>query len=627
MAEGGIVQLYANSSSRFIQDTTNHRIADTMTAAFFAHFRCHPADSEVNSWKDSLRAMSGVMRDASLDDHGVVLEYQMPLSSKRLDCMVTGRDRNRRPNAVVVELKQWEGVAPSAIDECVPVFVGGRQRDVLHPSRQVGQYQQYLEDCNSAFAPGNVAIASCAYLHNLRYDPAGELYHPRHADLLNMYPLFAGDRTAALAEYLLHRLDGADGMSVLTTVMEGKYQASKKLLEHTAAMIKGQKVFVLLDEQLVVFNAVLGQVTKNVRDGTKSVILVRGGPGTGKSVIALNLVGALSANEYNAHHATGSKAFTGNMKKIVGSRAGVQFKFFNSYMTAAPDTVDALILDEAHRLRPTSNDRYTPAARRSGMRQVEELIRAAKVSVFFIDDLQVVRPDETGSSALIREAAVDQGVALHEFELEAQFRCNGSDAFISWIDNTLQIRDTANAIWLSEDAFDVRIVDSVQELETLIRDRQNANFTARLTAGFCWKWSQPTSTGQLVPDVTLDNWSMPWNAKGDAGKLARGIPKSDYWASDPAGVNQVGCVYTAQGFEFDYCGVIFGRDLRYDPAAAAWTGDRSESRDGAVLKAHGDDFLRLVKNTYRVLLTRGLKGCYIFFQDAATKAFFRSRMR
>jgi hypothetical protein len=619
------VKLYAGPSTEFIEDTLSRRIVAKLQSAFFAHFRYHPPESELNAWQHSLDALSDVMRATRLEDHGVLLEYQLPLSSKRLDCMVTGRDRSRRARAVIVELKQWDGVLPSAVDDCVTAFVGGQLRDVLHPSRQVGQYQEYLEDCHSAFAPGGVGLVSCAFLHNLRYDPGGELFHERHHALLARHPLFSGDRPSHLSEYFSRYLSHGEGMPILTTVLESRYQPTKRLLDHTAAMIRGQKVYVLLDEQLVVFNAVLGSVESRLATAQKSVILVRGGPGTGKSVIALNLVGALSAKGINAHHATGSRAFTGNIRKIVGARAGTQFRYFNSYTTADPHLIDVLVLDEAHRLRKTSANRYTPAARRTATPQVDELIEASKVSVFFIDDLQVVRPGEIGSSALIRQAAERHDATLQEFELEAQFRCNGSDAFIQWVDNTLQIRRTPNVLWDSKDPFEFRIVDSVQELERLIRRRDGEGHTARLTAGFCWKWSKPTLAGQLAPDVKVGSWSMPWNARPDAGRLAPGIPKSDFWASDPRGINQVGCVYTAQGFEFDYCGVIFGRDLRFDPEVGRWVGDRTESRDPVVSRS-GGAFLDLVKNTYRVLLTRGLKGCYVYFQDAPTKAFFRSRI-
>jgi hypothetical protein len=390
-------------------------------------------------------------------------------------------------------------------------------------------------------------------------------------------------------------------------------------------MIAGQHEYVLLDEQLVVFNVVLAQAEAGFHDKQKVVMLVQGGPGTGKSVIALNLVGELCRAGYNAQHGTGSRAFTGNVRRVVGSRAGIQFKYFNSYATAARDDIDVLVLDEAHRLRASSVNQYTPRAQRSGLAQIDELIRAAKVCVFFIDDLQVVRPGEVGSAELIRQAAHRDGAKLWEFELEGQYRCGGSDAFINWVDNTLNVRRTANVLWDASDPFELRILPTVQELEQRIRDRAAEGYTARLAAGFCWPWSDPRADGTLVDDVQIGDWARPWNAKAEGGRLAPGIPKSDFWASDPDGINQVGCIYTAQGFEYDYCGVIFGRDLRYDPASAQWIGDPSCSEDRTV-KRSGSQFAELVKNSYRVLLTRGLKGCYVCFLDEATEYFVRSRI-
>lgn len=265
------------------------------------------------------------------------------------------------------------------------------------------------------------------------------------------------------------------------------------------------------------------------------------------------------------------------------------------------------------------------AADWSGLPQIEELVRIARVSAFFIDDRQVVRPGEVGSSELIRAAAAKAGANLLEFELDAQFRCSGSDGFVNWIDNTLDIRRTANVLWRRDDAYEFRIFDSVTELEAAIRAKNVGDSTARLVSGFCWPWSDPRSDGTLVPDVRLGDWSMPWNAKPDGKRLAAGIPKSNFWASDAAGIEQVGCVYTAQGFEFDYVGIIFGPDLRYDWNSNAWVADRTQSHD-TVVKRSGGQFIELVKNTYRVLFTRGIKGCYVYFVDEGTRRFFQSRM-
>jgi hypothetical protein len=617
------MQLYSGTTVQFVEDTVQNRIAEKLQEAFFAHFRYRPPVSEVSSWRNSLRAMCNIIQYARLEDNGLLLEYQLPLSSKRLDLMITGRDGEGAANAVIVELKQWSDAQPSSVDGCVVSFVGGRLRDLLHPSVQVGQYMQYLADCHTAFAPGGVGLAACSYLHNVQFDPASELYHERHAKVLERFPLFSGDQTTELAGFMKGRVRAGGGTEVLRDVLQSKYRASKKLLDHTSAMIEGQTEYVLLDEQLVVFNSVMAEAKRGFHEKQKVVVLVRGGPGTGKSVVALNLVGQLSKLGYNAQHATGSKAFTENVRRVVGSRAGVQFGYFNSYVGAPRNEIDVLICDEAHRIRDTSNSRFSRV--RSTKAQIDELLHVSKVAVFFIDDLQVVRPGEVGSTALIGEAVARAGAKLRELELEAQFRCAGSDAFVNWIDNTLGVRRTANAIWNRSDAFDFQIIDSVEELERRIRGKAGAGVSARLAAGFCWPWSDPLPDGTLVDDVQVGSWELPWNAKPDSGRLARGIPKSNFWASDPAGLEQVGCVYTAQGFEFDYVGVIFGRDLRYDPQSGAWYGDPKASEDTVVKRAKGN-FVDLVKNTYRVLLTRGMRGCYVHFMDADTRNFFRSRI-
>uniref|UniRef100_UPI00339D502E DUF2075 domain-containing protein n=1 Tax=Cupriavidus necator TaxID=106590 RepID=UPI00339D502E len=294
-----------------------------------------------------------------------------------------------------------------------------------------------------------------------------------------------------------------------------------------------------------------------------------------------------------------------------------------NYSTYLRDVV--LVVDEAHRIRAISATRFTRAEHRSGKPQIEELVDAAKVSIFFIDDLQVVRPNEVGSAELIRDTAKRLCAELIEFKLETQFRCGGSDGFVNWVDNTLGVRPTANVLWPATEDYEFAICRSLGELEQKIRDKNASGDTARLVAGFCWPWSNPRPDGTLVDDVQIGEWSMPWNASPDAGKLAAGIPKSNYWASDPAGIEQVGCIYTAQGFEFDYVGVIFGLDLRYDADSAEWVGDPTNSADATVKRSKAQ-FVELVKNTYRVLLTRGIKGCYVYFMDEQTRRFFQSRL-
>jgi len=339
----------------------------------------------------------------------------------------------------------------------------------------------------------------------------------------------------------------------------------------------------------------------------------------------MNLLGDLSGMGLNAHYVTGSRAFTSTIREIVGTRGAAQVRYFNSYMGADANVIDVMIADEAHRIRETSNNRFTPKVKQSKLSQIHELLKASRTSVFFIDDNQIVRPGEIGSTGYIKTEAERLHCDVCEFELEAQFRCAGSDAFVSWVNNTLGIQRTPHVMWNQADEFDFRIMPTPQALENAIRKRLEEKSTARLAAGFCWPWSNPRSNGTLVDDVVIGDYVRPWNAKSDSGSLAPGIPKESLWAYDSGGVNQIGCVYTAQGFEFDYVGVIFGPDLIYEPEAADWKGDKAKSFD-TVVKRSRDRFTQMVKNTYRVLLTRGMKGCYVHFMDRNTENLFRSRL-
>ena len=524
-------------------------------------------------------------------------------------------------------MKQWERCESADPEKLVKSWVGGRQREILHPSIQVRQYRQYLEDTLDVFDSNasGVGLSACCYLHNYLIAADDPILAPKFKQAVSDSPLFDADGADRLSEFLIHRLKGGGGAEVLQRIERSKYRPSRKLMDHVATTIKSRSPWVLLDEQLVVFEHILFAVREGVHGRKKQVVLIKGGPGTGKSVLAINLMADLLREGRNAHYATGSRAFTETLWEIMGSRSRATFKYFNSYGRAEHNVVDVLICDESHRIRETSNSRFTPKALRSTKPQVREILDAAKVSVFFIDDKQVVRPNEIGSTAHIRQHAAEIDANLAEFELEVQFRCAGSDGFINWVDNTLGIRRTANVIWEGTDGFDFRIVGSPQQLEELIRAKSAEGFTARVAAGFCWPWSPAREDGTLIDDVIIGDYRRPWDAKPESKKLAPGIPSASLWATDPNGINQIGCVYNIQGFELDYVGVIWGEDLRYDLDAQSWIGDKTKSAD-SVVKRSKEQFIDLVKNTYRVLLSRGMKGCYVHFLDKDTERFVRSRL-
>lgn len=620
------MQLFAGSSETFLSDAAQKQIAEKLGASFYDYYRFRASNSEFNSWKNSLAALAYQLRYSGVRDHGVVLEMQLPLSSARLDAFVFGRSPQGREAAVLVELKQWSEASVSDFDNCVETFLGGAIRKVLHPCAQAQSYTQYLQDMHSAFDPAanGVAIAPCAWLHNMHPAAATALDDRKFAPLLAGVPMFLSNGSDSFKQFFNDNVGAGGGIPIMERALSGKYAPSRNLLEQTAAMVRGEPRYRLIDDQIVAYEAVLAMVRRAQKDKRdKAVVVVKGGPGTGKSVIALNLLGTLSKMGVNAQHATGSKAFTENLWQVLGPRSKAQVRYFNNFGQAEPGSIDVVLADEAHRIRATSNHRFTRPENKSDRAQVDEILAATKVAVFFIDDHQAVRADEVGSTLLLHETAIRHNARFETIDLRTQFRCAGSDEYIDWVDQLLEIRKTG-VMKLASSAFEVEIVADPMALAATIEQRNAAGQNARMMAGFCWPWSKPMADGQLINDVTIGAFERPWNAQPDARKLAPGIPKAQFWATDPGGATQIGCIYTAQGFEFGYAGVIWGDDLVI--RSGVWVGQKSASRDHVVKTRSGERFIDVVKNAYRVLLTRGMQGCSICILDPETRAYVENRL-
>lgn len=623
------MRLYLGNTQDFINDNVQNQIVSKLSFAFLEYFRYNPPESEKRSWRESLNRLCSMFQYLHFNDQGIILEYQLPLNSKRLDCLISGKDKIGNKNAIIIELKQWETCKTASSDK-VLTFVGGGNREVLHPSVQVGQYQMYLEDNLEIFYKDidRVNLEACVYLHNYfpkKNDPIFDLIYK---DSFTRFPLYSADKSLDLQNYLLSKLSGGNGEEIVNNIDQSIYKPSKRLLKHVASVIRENKRYILIDEQLLAFDKVLTLTRNGLNTERKKVIIVKGGPGTGKSVIAVNLMAELSQQGFNTHYSTGSKAFTETLRKVLGTRITSQIKYFNSYMRAEKNSIDVLIADESHRIRITSNNRFTKKENKTNFPQIEELINVAKLPVFFIDNHQNVRPGEIGSIEYIRENAERLGCEVIEYQLDIQFRCQGSDKFIQWIENTLRINKTPQTLWnQKKEEFKFEVVNSPDDLWNKIKghNEQEAN-SARLVAGFCWPWSYPKPDGTLEKDVKIGNFEMTWEAKPDGQyALAKDIPPASLWPLDPRSVNQIGSIYTIQGFEFDYVGVIIGKDLIFNFETQEWEGHKENSSD-SVVRNSKEKFTDLVKNVYRVLLSRAMKGCYVYFCDKETEKFFKSRM-
>ena len=559
--------------------------------------------------------MLGQLTEAGLGEVEVLVEYQLPLSSKRADVVLVGQHPDGGPSCVVVENKQWSRLELVDVEHRLVEVTGAGEQERLHPQEQVRRYVEYLQDFNRYLGGHPGSLAGCVYLHNATSANIAGLRHPEVADL-SLYPAFAADEVAAMRSFLTQRFAPVPGAQMADDVLASVIAPSKQLVKLVPQEISANPQFVLLDEQQVAYQVVLRAVEHAMRSDAKEAVIVTGGPGSGKSVIAVALLGELAKRGYNVVHATGSKSFTTMLRQAVGRRVPRVkdlFRYTNAFMDAERNGLDVLIVDEAHRIRLTSTNRFTRAEKRLGTPQADELVRAARVPVFLLDEHQGVRPAEIGTVTSIEQACARNGATVRRVDLDGQFRYGGSEIYVRWVEQLLGLRPGGPQPWPGDDTFQLLLAGSPERMEAELRRRIDAGYVSRITAGFCWPWSNPRPDGTLVNDVVIGSWSRPWNLRSD--RPLNGIPPSSLWATDDAGFGQVGFIYTAQGFEYDYGGVIMGADLvwredHWEPSPAA-------SRDPDLRKA--DNFDELVRNTYKVLLTRGLLGCVIHSVDQETQ--------
>ncbi|MGW4462969.1 DNA/RNA helicase domain-containing protein [Micromonospora sp. NPDC004704] len=580
-----------------------------------------PEQSERNSWMNSLTALVTPLIATGLGNIDMLVEFQLPQTSRRVDVILAGlHPETGRDSYLVVELKQWSGAEPVDDAEHL-VKASGVEKLQLHPMTQVTGYCDYVADFLAVLWEWPEALRGLAFLHNVRGQRASAFPRRFETDRVR---LFTGDDRRELVAFVKSHLRPAPGRGVADRLLESAVRPSRQLLSYAADELADRSHFVLLDRQREAFEKVQLAVRRAQRGRRKKVVIVSGGPGSGKSVIALSLLAALAREGRLIAHATGSRAFTRSMQRyaardpeVRSSRQAPLFKYFYDYMEAGRDDLDVLVCDESHRIREWSKKGKI----RGEVTQIEELIDAAKVPVFFLDDRQAVRPGEMGTVRAISDHARHAGYEFEVIDLNGQHRCGGSVEFERWVDRLLGLTEGGPYPWPGDDRFHVGVVDTPEVMESLLARQQKDGSTARMTAGFCWRWSKkPLRDGTLVPDVVIGDWKRPWNASEDYPK--GGVPTSAYWATDPAGFGQIGCIYTAQGFEYDWNGVIIGPDLVVRDGQ--FTTRLGASRDPAFNGEEPpspEDADPLLKNAYKVLLTRGLKGVLIYSTDAATHRF------
>lgn len=617
-----IVLAYLATKSQFLNDAPI--IEDKISDSVLKNFNLKVGPREFESWRNSLgNNMAHVVRDSRIpDDALVAIEYRLNGRGFRLDFVLGGLDERGNEAVTIIELKQWTEVQLSEKSEHVITRLGGGLQETRHPSYQAWSYKSHLELYNEYVYSNPVSVSACAYLHNCV--DGSKIKESRYEEYLSQAPVFLHGEYGQLQDLLANNIRTGIGTTLMERIDGSPIRPSRQLADAVGEMLAGKSEFVLLDEQKTVYETILSKA-RNIRQTGKQVLIIKGGPGTGKSVISINALAQLTSERMNVKYVTANAAprdvFQAKLKGILkGDAIKLLFSGSGSFTETPRDSIDVLIVDEAHRLRMKSG-----MFSHLGENQTREIIKTAGLSIFFIDEAQKVTWKDVGEISRIRESAAIEGADVTILELISQFRCGGSDDYLAWLDDSLGVQEIPNN-YFTRDKFDFRIFENPSDLHSVIREKNLENNKSRVVAGYCWNWISKKDRNAFDFDFPEFNYQAKWNL----------TEYGNEWIMSPASINEVGCIHTCQGLEVDFIGVIVGGDLavrngklvtipsgraKSDKSLDGYKKERKTDPEAADLRAD-----KLIRNTYRTLMSRGMKGCYVYFVDPEVRKYFESRL-
>ena len=628
--------IYEKTKREFLEDCSSPNIKNILIQAFLDKGMSEPSNKETRGWYSSLRPMRNVLLNTHIhDDVTIGLEYHLSYGG-RIDFLMLGdKGSNKEENLAVVELKAWSEAAIYDENSSIAVksdMCNGREPS-KHPCYQAAQYKYDLETWNKTIQDKPIRIYPIGYCFNLDESYRGILRGEPY-QRWEKIPLFLGGdgEEQKMADYLESIInEPAQSKHPLKEIDEGAYCPSKQLIESLKGILNGtDKFFILRGNQDAIGAVIDKTLRESLKDGRKRTLIIKGGPGTGKSVLAVKELAKWATTKiknkyykavYYTKNATPRKCYEyivangdielmAKFKELFPNQNGVADNALRE------NSVTLGLFDEAHRLQ----DR---PYQYKGKNLLRDLIYQSLVSVFFVDESQLVTVKDVGSVERIKEEAAAQGSIFidDDLTLDTQFRCNGSDGYMSFLDHLLGIKSNESQMLVPPKDYDIKVMDDVQEMYEAVKAKNTEN-KARIVAGYCYDWNSQDDKTKFDVVIQSKNgqFQKRWNNPG----------KREIWAVEPNRFEEIGCIHTCQGMEFDYVGVIIGNDLQY-------RGGKIEPNQDAISKSDKTSGIRgckdkekakaLIRNTYRVLLSRGMKGCYIYCEDEPLRDYLKKVLK
>lgn len=605
--------IYSSSKNEFINDVNNKNILDILNNNIKEKLYHYTSESEKASWNNSLEYMSKIISMSKLPENcTVVLEYNLPISSSRIDFIITGFDIFNKEKVLIFELKQWSKVKIVANSNIlIETYIGNNLRKLAHPAYQVTTYKDLLCDYNKYIQKNNVLIIPCVVMHNYFLD--GIINAPIFSDIMKNINMFYKNDSEKLVDFLDNSFIKGDEGLIINQIDKSELCPSKKLQDEIRYLMAGKKCFELIDNQMVVYD----ELMRNIFNSKESVSIVKGDPGTGKSVVAINILVEIIKRGMIAQYVSRNTAprviYSYELKGTMSKNSiDNLFKTSGAYTSIDKKIFDCLIVDEAHCLTEKSGlfNNY-------GENQIKEIIESSKHTVFFIDEKQKVHLNDIGTIDEIEKWARKYSKKIYKYSLLSQFRCNGSNNYLNFLDYILGLTNSFDG---NLNDYEVKICSSPNELINVIKEK-NKKYKSRILAGYCWNWEKKEMDNSKYHDIKIGDFSMSWN-----------LGANQTFAIDES-INEAGCIHSVQGLEFDYVGVIIGPDLLYKNDKVSTDFHNHASTDPSFkgikkLEKQNYEYAnaiadKLIKNTYRVLLTRGIKGCYIYCVDQNLNNYYK----
>lgn len=570
----------------------------------------NPSESEYRSWENSIPILVKVLHQAGLDALTLVLEYQTPIGS-RIDAVLLGEGKTTgKPLVLVIELKQWSAIEEnvagreSSVSICLS-RAENRFEERLHPVQQTLTYAKHLRMNHSNVADGKMDVRCRQFLHNFKdkeqlFQGSYQAYEPlRHET-------YTKGEEELLAADLRNLFSSEPNPEVVEQFLTGTYVLGQIGFQDLGNVLARKENATMLDDQIEVNRKICSMIDQlHSPQFGKHLMIISGPPGTGKTVVGLHAIYAYCQKFGPSWQNRGGCIFalprSRTLSLVIAGASGVS----PAYLDAVPFGRDLVVVDEAHRIQQLEST-------------MTSLFQKANMVVVLQDDRQRIRITEEGTVDGFRRFAQAHGISCSVYSLVSQKRAGYLGSYVSDLDKLFY--DRQKQPLKRQSALELRCWDNLNDLDRYLHSLLSAGRHVKWYAPFCWKWTFDTRNKDIKIAQPSGDFEKPWNPQPKEEQYRWYVGEKEEY------LDQVGCIYTAQGLEFDDTGVIWWDDLCWDDDLHDWHIDLSSNCDATFMAAiqkssqpSKQEIVELVLNTYRVLLTRAKSSVHIWFRDPVTR--------